>query len=297
MVRRWGGDSATPVWEVNTWSVAAFNALPACECRIHNPVGDDAEWTDGDRKLMSDVTGYGWHNVGITPRPGQPSWVFSVGVWHTLRFPEVAMFGLQMTDMGMWINAIGEQVRAGRPPEPGVPVVGVIEGFPVELRPVHQSWYRDLLGYGMWFYRAWFPVLQIVWPDRNGLFPWDEGAGERCRRDQPVLWRPAEEQPLGQWRYGERGLDWLWPDAPDRKVFVSKRITDEGYALTYVVHDRDGDWQFLDGATVSKGDVVVAHLGDMASRFPTANGLGDLPVGWHAWIGPLGDWIRAPIPR
>ena len=77
--------------------------LPPCTCRLHEPVGDEDRWSDGDRKLMADVDDHGWHVVGINPQPGQKSWAFSVGLWHTLRSPELAMFGLRMPDMGRWI--------------------------------------------------------------------------------------------------------------------------------------------------------------------------------------------------
>jgi hypothetical protein len=86
-----------------------FGDLPACTCRLHSR-DNDTGWDEGDRKLVSDVQGHGWHLVGIPPRPGQPSWVFSVGLWHTFRTPEVAMFGLQMSDMGVWINRVGDQM-------------------------------------------------------------------------------------------------------------------------------------------------------------------------------------------
>jgi hypothetical protein len=43
------------------------------------------------------------------------------------------------------------------------------------------------LGYALWFYCGMgFPVLQVVWPDRSGHFPWDP----KCVLDaliQPVL--------------------------------------------------------------------------------------------------------------
>jgi hypothetical protein len=255
--------------------------LASCGCRLHHPVGDEAGWTDGDRKLIADVEGAGWHLVMIHPQPGQPSWVFSVGLWHMFQSPELSMFGLRMADMGHWINRVGEQIRAGNLPRHGESRDGVLAGFPVQFRQVHRSWYRDLFGYGLWFYQAWFPVLQMVWPDGTGRFPWQGGAGERCRLNQPVLWRPAEEHPLGQWRYGPHGLDWLWSDPPGRRVITTKSIADGTAPVIHVVHDVDGDWQFLDGKQTDE-DIAIAHLGDMAARFPDVNELADLPTGWQA---------------
>jgi type IV secretory pathway TrbD component len=97
--------------------------------------------------------------------------VFSVGLWHSFQQPEVSMFGLQMPDMGTWINRIGEQIKAGHPPRPLELRSGILEGFDVQWRAVNESWYRALFGYGIWFYQSWFPMLQMVWPDRAEKWP------------------------------------------------------------------------------------------------------------------------------
>jgi hypothetical protein len=259
-------------------------------------VTDEAEWDDGDKKLVTDVIDVGWHLVAVHAAPGQAAWVFSVGLWHTYRRPEISMFGLQTADMGIWINKVGDDIKAGKPPQPEESRVGVIDGFAVQWRPAHQSWYRDLFGYGLWFYQGWFPMLQMIWPDRHGRWPWDEACGERCKQDQPVLWMPAEQHPLGKWRYGDTGLKWLWPDRPDRRVFVTNRVARDESPVVYVVHDSDGDWQFLDGGSTNADDVAVAHLGEVVARHPHVNQFHDLRPGWHAWTKPPDPlWHRAPM--
>jgi hypothetical protein len=48
----------------------------------------------------------------------------------------------------------------------------------------------DYLGTSLWFYRSvgrFFPVLQIVWPDKQCRFPWESGFDEKARELQPVL--------------------------------------------------------------------------------------------------------------
>jgi hypothetical protein len=282
-VSRYGGEGFPNSWtcRLDLCFIPMSDDLAPCCCRLHRRAGDEAGWTDGDRKLIADVEGAGWYLVVIHPQPGQQSWVFSVGLWHTFRSPELSTFGLRMADMGHWINRAGEQIRAGGLPQRGEPGDGILPGFPVRWQPVDDSWYRDLFGYGLWFYQQWLPTLQMVWPDRAGLFPWQDGAGDHRRLDQPVLWRPAEEHPLGQWRYGPRGLDWLWPGPPSRRVFTTKRIADGAAPVIHIVHDADGDWQFLDG-TQADDDITVAHLGEMAARFPDVNELADLPAGSQA---------------
>jgi hypothetical protein len=39
-----------------------------------------------------------------------------------------------------------------------------------------------------WFYRGWeFPLLQLMWPDRDGRFPGERGAATGLARQQPLL--------------------------------------------------------------------------------------------------------------
>jgi hypothetical protein len=161
---------------------------PPCTCRVHEPFGDEATWDENDRNLMSDVQDAGWSVCIIGD--GDPPWAYSVGMWHTLRRPDVVIFGLRPPDMGKWINLTGELTRIGRRFPLDQKSHGILNGFPVEFRLADQSWYKDLFGYGMWFYKGWFPVAQMVWPDRNGVFPWEPGCGESCRTRQPQLWAP-----------------------------------------------------------------------------------------------------------
>jgi|SRR5579859_922220 len=160
---------------------------PPCRCRLHKSLGDEAGWDDNDRNLVSDVRSRGWSVCIISDGQPHPAWAFSVGIWHTFRKPELAMFSLGPQDMGMWINLIGEQIRFGRTFDLDEPASGVLNGFPVRLRLADESWYRGFFGYGLWFYQDLFPLAQVIWPDRQGKFPWEPGSGELCRT-QPPLW-------------------------------------------------------------------------------------------------------------
>jgi hypothetical protein len=71
-------------------------------------------------------------------------------------------------------------------------------------RLVPQEYYFDYMRHGSWFYRSllWkvdpiaehkWPVLQLVWPDPNGLYPWDEGCDPRAREIQTLREVPSAE--------------------------------------------------------------------------------------------------------
>jgi Domain of unknown function (DUF4262) len=61
----------------------------------------------------------------------------------------------------------------------------LLMGYQCEFRMVNPTRYDGLLNYAIWYYKSSpFPVLQLVWPDQAGLFPWDEGFDERFRKQQ-----------------------------------------------------------------------------------------------------------------
>lgn len=130
-----------------------------CFCRICSP-DDESTWDDGDRTPIADVSDHGWHLVWVHGDDDGPGWCYTVGLWHSFRSPEVAMLGLRVEDMPCWLNAVGEHVRQGNPPRPNEIRAGIVEGVPVTWRPVHDSWYRELFGYALWFTSPPLPIDQ-----------------------------------------------------------------------------------------------------------------------------------------
>ena len=151
----------------------------------------DAE-DDSDRKLLSDVREYGWHIVGVQGDQSCPDYSFSVGIYFTLNQPEIVVMGLPHKVAQDTINRIGSLMGAGSRFVADQRYDNILDGFDAILRPVSLERYHDYLGYGNWFYRSLpnrFPSLQLVWPDKAGLFPWERGCDERCSALQHELWK------------------------------------------------------------------------------------------------------------
>ncbi len=148
--------------------------MPAIDLALRTPADDS------DRKLLEDVSRFGWHLVGIAEEidPPLPPYVFSVGMYYTLGSPELVVVGLpHEVAMGV-LNGIGEAVRDGRQLVCNDPMAGFLDGFDVVMKPVAPTNFKEHLGYGVWFYRSLpqgFPCWQVFWPDRTGRFPWSEG--------------------------------------------------------------------------------------------------------------------------
>jgi len=77
--------------------------------------------------------------------------------------------------------------------------------------------------------------------------------------------------------------NWPFEEPRNTAVITTKQIMQGGAPILSVIHDRDGEWQFLDGGDVMEDDTVVVGLGNLLSRDPGLRLLADLPCGWIAW--------------
>ena len=143
---------------------------------------------DGDRKLLADVEDHGWHVVGILETDHTPTWSFTVGLQHNFNHPEMVIFGLPTNVAHQVLNVAGEEVRAGRRFHRGDTANDLLEGYSAVLRSVDKLWYKPFLGTALWFYRgSEFETLQVFWPDRQGVMPWNPDAASWLRGSQPLL--------------------------------------------------------------------------------------------------------------
>ena len=218
----------------------------------------------------------------------RPSYAFTVGLWHSFAHAEASVFGRDEDEMVRWLDTVGGQVEAGRivhPDRQADDVLGAVEVFP---RPALASWHRHLFGTALAFYRGQpVPMLQLVWPDRAGVLPWEPGCAEECLAAQPWLWDRVTAAPAPP--------GWPFPVSPDALVLTTKSIAFDGAPVAGVVHDEEGEWQFLDDPFVDMEDLTIVHLAHVVSRRPELGVIGDLPPGFEAWLDKHGAWSREPL--
>ncbi|MGW4487944.1 DUF4262 domain-containing protein [Amycolatopsis sp. NPDC004368] len=178
----------------------SHDGAAACKCVVCLDYGDRGQLDAVDERLFEHVAEPGWGLLAIPEDHVSPGWTFTIGLWHSFRSPELAVFGLE-PDAGMsLLNAIGEQVAAGRELKAG-DEVEVFDGR-VAFRPVDPGWHEAFFGTAKGFYRATKPVvpfLQVLWPDETGRFPTDDGFAAEFEPFQPRLWVPPSEHPRGPW--------------------------------------------------------------------------------------------------
>lgn len=237
---------------------------------------------DYERDIAWHVQSHGWSVVAVPEEGELPGWVYSVGMWHTLRAPEVCVFGLRVADMHHWVNQVGERVRAGLALRPDTVIDDVLDGYPLVVRPVHPSWRLDLFAFGLDFYGRMSPVVQLVWPELRSV------------GRQPSLWLPKDDHPPNLWTRLDELVDSPFPGAAvDSLVVGSRRVIDGSAPVTGVVHGADGSWWFLDAP--GRAELGKVHLRHVVADHPYVCDFADLPLGHAAWQAPDGNWRRSRV--
>ena len=144
--------------------------------------------TEAERKVLSDVGTHGWHVVNVLEDDRGPAFSYTVGLFHSFRHPEVLVIGLPRETAHPILNEVGAAAQAGRRVEAGATYDDFLEGYDCTFRVIPPARYRFYLGWAMWFYDyAPFPALQLIYPDRERRWPWQEEASAEFRAQQPVI--------------------------------------------------------------------------------------------------------------
>lgn len=145
---------------------------------------------DGDRKLLADVHKYGWHILKVPEDNVGPGFCFSVGLYYTYGHPELLVMGLPLDVGHKALNSAGARIAHGEVFHARDRYTDLLENFSCSFVPISRDRHEDYLGYAKWFYRDLgtpFPALQLVWPDKEGHLPWDEGYDQDCAKQQHLL--------------------------------------------------------------------------------------------------------------
>ena len=90
-----------------------------------------------------------------------------------------------------------------------------------------------------------------------------------------------------------------WPFVEPRNcvTFVTAEVLDRAEPIVHVVHDDEGEWQFIGSTDGTTENAKIIALHEAVEIDPSVLQLADLPVGWHAWRDSAdGPWIRETDP-
>lgn len=167
-------------------------------------------------KIRDDVGRDGFSRVssiGAGPGGGGPPlcFAYSIGLSHTNpACADILILGpfLQQELMGIVFDIAWTMLHEGSRYEAGkqyrVSVKGEQYPFPFFFGEVEPRYYPLYPKGAVDYYGSQsFPLLQVVWPDEGGAWPWEEAFSARFYGMQPLLFDPARYSLLGGSRTGE----------------------------------------------------------------------------------------------
>ncbi|MCP4449702.1 MAG: DUF4262 domain-containing protein [Myxococcales bacterium] len=158
----------------------------------------DEPWVQGDQlalEIPTCIEEHGWFValVGNEPNTVPRYFAYTIGLPTTQAHPELIMLGQTGEVMPQVINTLGKRISEGLTMEPGTNLNGLLAGLRCECKPVHPTWFREYLGYGLWYHGSDdFEILQVFWADSEGRFPWDPQCDPDVARSQPDLSLPKQ---------------------------------------------------------------------------------------------------------
>jgi hypothetical protein len=133
-------------------------------------------------KVKGDIDRDGFSIVGVMDTP---PFSYTVGLTQSRHHPEIVITGLDLQTGRALLHAIVERIPAAvRLPidEP----IEKIANFPLVLKPVPRETSK-VANMARALYEQNFELLQLVWPDAKGRFPWENGHIDKLT--QPRYWR------------------------------------------------------------------------------------------------------------
>lgn len=240
----------------------------------HNCISKD----DLLNQTKLNIEKFGLQVIMVASTNYSPSFAYSIGLTRTYNHPEVICFGLP-NDLGHEIiNDVAELIRNGAEIESGKIYTEIFNNSKAMFLNIDEKNIDDYFGAGQNYYKNEnFNALQLVWTDRNNKFPWEENFEEEFLYIQPLL---------------DRNTDFKFNEPKNLTTFTTQQGLEERKPILRVVHDSDGDWQFLTRDFFSD-DIKTVSLEEILISDRTLNEVFDLEYGEEAERKSIGGkWTR-----
>lgn len=231
-----------------------------------------------DDQTKSDIEKYGLSVILIESTDYLPSFAYSIGLWSKYNHPEIICFGLSTQTLHSIINNVADLVKSGQKIETKKTYKNIFKNSKAEFVQIDNRNLADYFGTAINFYNSNdFPAIQLIWTDRNNKFPWEKDFEEEFIYKQPLL---------------DRNADFKFCEAKNVAVFTTRQWLELGKPILRVIHDNDGDWQFLTGDQMPE-DILIVALHQMIIKDKTLNEVFDLEYGEEAERESIGGkWTR-----
>jgi len=232
-------------------------------------------------QTKTNIDKYGLQVIMVSGSDYSPSFSYSIGLFKTYKQPEIICFGLPEKLGHEIINDVAELIKSGEAIKTYTNYDNIFKNGSAEFLPVDERNINDYFGAALNYYnKTKFPAVQLVWTDRNDKFPWEENFEEKFLYDQPLL---------------DRNADFKFREPRSLGIFTTRQWLELDKPILRVVHDTDGDWQFLTGDQMPD-DLRLVALEEMVNRDKTLNEVFDLDYGFsmdRGFIG--GEWTKTKL--
>jgi len=151
---------------------------------FHIPHAEKIEW-------MIETNGWALEPVGAVPEttPPRPAYAYSIGLPDAVGFGDVAVFGLAPVAANGLVTLVADACRGGTEIPIGVELVGLLDNdlrcyfAPIDIGE-HAHFFTTAIA---WYRGETFPMVQLMYPDRNGFMPYETGYEQRLRLAQPLV--------------------------------------------------------------------------------------------------------------
>jgi hypothetical protein len=243
----------------------------------HNCVGKDELL----EQTKTNIAKYGLQVIMVSGSDYLPSFAYSIGLFETYNQPEIICFGLLDKLGHEIINDVADLMKSGEQIKTYTNYGNIFKDSRAEFLPVDNRNIDDYFGAALNYYdTAKFPAIQLVWTDTNDRFPWEADFEDRFLHDQPLL---------------DRNGDFKFSEAKNLAIFTTRQWLDLDKPILRVVHDIDGEWQFLTGDQMPE-DIRLVALEQVVLRDKTVNEVFALDYGYSMdrdFIG--GEWTKTKV--
>lgn len=241
----------------------------------HQCIGKD----DLIDRTKFNIDKYGLQVILVGSTGYNPSFAYSIGLTQTYDHAEIICFGLP-NDVGHAIlNDIAEIIQKGEKIKTGMIYTEIFQNSRAAFVNVNKGNIDDYFGAALNYYGDKdFNALQVVWTDRNDKFPWEEDFEEAFLYKQPLL---------------DRNEDFKFYEPRNLATFTTRQWLVERKPILRVVHNINGDWQFLTGDHVPE-DIKVVAMEELINRDSTLNEVFSLEYGEAAERHSVGgQWLKS----
>lgn len=125
------------------------------------------------------------HAVQGVGGAGVVPWAYTIGLWPTC--PELLVTGIDARAITPVLNHAAAECRSGAV-ETGTLINGLADGYALMFLPIPDAAADPHFAAARRYHDGPFEAWQLVWPDTDGRFPWQDRYNPRMR--QPLVGTP-----------------------------------------------------------------------------------------------------------